>query len=291
VRGAPIPPERPVGDNLDAATVEGFGREWSQFDQTEVPDAEMVRTFGQYFAVFPWDELPSDAVGFDLGCGSGRWARLVASRVGTLHCVDASAAALEVAERSLHQAPNCRFHLASVDAMPIADGTMDFGYSLGVLHHVPDTASAIRSAVRALKPGAPLLLYLYYALDNRPAGYRFIWRLTDALRRAVSHAPNRVKLAVTTALAAGVYLPLARYARAAERRGRVVDGLPLAFYRERSFYTMRTDAYDRFATRLEHRFTMQEIRAMMEAAGLERIEFSPDPPFWCAVGRRAGEKR
>jgi hypothetical protein len=45
---------------------------------------------------------------------------------------------------------------------------MDFGYSLGVLHHVADTEGALRAAVRTLKPGAPLLVYLYYAFDNRP---------------------------------------------------------------------------------------------------------------------------
>lgn len=40
-------------------------------------------------------------------------------------------------------------------------------YFLGVLHHVPDTQAAIRSCVGLLKPGAPLLLYFYYAFDNR----------------------------------------------------------------------------------------------------------------------------
>ena len=42
--------------------------------------------------------------------------------------------------------------------------------ALGVLHHVPDTAAAIRSCAELLKPGAPLLLYLYYASITAPAG-------------------------------------------------------------------------------------------------------------------------
>jgi hypothetical protein len=50
---------------------------------------------------------------------------------------------------------------------------------------------------------------------------------------------------------------------------------------------MRTDALDRFGTRLEQRFTRTEIRGIMEAAGLVDIRFSDAPPFWCAVGRRA----
>ena len=49
---------------------------------------------------------------------------------------------------------------------------------------------------------------------------------------------------------------------------------------------MRTDALDRFGTRLEQRFTRAEIEAMMRAAGLERIAFSDQAPFWCALGYR-----
>lgn len=281
---------RPPTQNFDEQTVASFGAEWSTFDQSPVAADELDRIFRSYFAIFPWDDLPAAPVGFDLGCGSGRWARLVAPRVHRLHCIDASAAALEVAREALQDAPNCRFHHASVDAMPLGEATMDFGYSLGVLHHVPDTAAAIASATRALKPGAPLLLYLYYALENRPWWYRALWSTSDRARRTVAGLPHRAKLACTTLIAAAVYLPLARLARALERRGRSVEGLPLAAYRNRGFYTLRTDAYDRFGTRLEQRFTAADIERMMRAAGLEDIAFSPDPPFWCAVGRRAGAR-
>ena len=47
---------------------------------------------------------------------------------------------------------------------------------------------------------------------------------------------------------------------------------------------MRTDALDRFGTRLEQRFTKKEIYSMMIDAGLTDIEFSKDIPFWTALG-------
>jgi hypothetical protein len=50
---------------------------------------------------------------------------------------------------------------------------------------------------------------------------------------------------------------------------------------------MRTDAFDRFSTRLEQRFTAGEVVAMMRAAGLDHVVLSPSEPFWCAVGRRS----
>ena len=272
--------------NLDQRTVEGFGDEWSQFDQKDLPVEELNRLFGQYFSLFPWDQLPKNAEGFDLGCGSGRWAACVGPRVGTLHCVDASADALRVAQANLGGRSNCRFHHASVDSIPVADASMDFGYSLGVLHHVPDTQAGISACVKKLKPGAPLLLYLYYRFDSRPPWFRGLWAMSDIGRKAISRLPARGRRGLTDVLAATVYLPLARLSRSLDQLGLDVSHLPLSAYRDSSFYTMRTDARDRFGTRLEQRFTRPEILSMMERAGLERIAFREDVPYWCAVGYR-----
>jgi hypothetical protein len=60
--------------NLDPETVASFGDEWARFDQSGMSDDEARKVFDEYFHVFPWVDLPADAVGFDMGCGSGRWA-------------------------------------------------------------------------------------------------------------------------------------------------------------------------------------------------------------------------
>ena len=272
--------------NINQTTVDGFGDEWTRFDQRALPPAELKRAFEQYFSIFPWDQLPANAEGFDLGCGSGRWAACVAPRVGTLHCIDASSDALRVARANLGSETHCRFHHASVDSIPLADASMDFGYSLGVLHHVPDTQEGIRECVRKLKPGAPFLIYLYYRFDNRPSWFRNLWAVSDLSRKVISRLPARARQGVTDIIAASVYVPLARLSRALDRLGVAVSNMPLSAYRDASFYTMRTDARDRFGTRLEQRFTRSEIFEMMERAGLERITFREDVPFWCALGFR-----
>ena len=274
-------------ENLDRATVEGFGREWSAYDQSGLVGEEYRKLFDGYFRIFPFDELPPDAEGFDLGCGSGRWAAGVAPRVGLLHCIDPSKQALAVARQKLKNQTNVRLHHAAADTIPLADGSQDFCYSLGVLHHVPDTARAMADCVRKLKPGAPFLVYLYYALDNRSPWFRAVWRATDLARRAISPLPFSLRNAVSTGIAAVAYWPLARISVLLERLGANVSAVPLSAYRYRSFYSMRTDALDRFGTRLEQRFTRGEIEQMMRAVGLTDIRFSEEEPFWVACGRRA----
>lgn len=283
-------PEGPSArHNLDGPTVRGFGEEWTKFDQVPLGAKERDELFQQYFDLVDWSDLPPASRAFDLGCGSGRWALGVAPRVGTLHCIDASGEALAVARRTLAGHANCEFHQASVDALPLSPASMDFGYSLGVLHHVPDTAAGLGAAAACLKPGAPLLVYLYYAFDNRPAWYRLLWRASDGLRRVMSALPFRLRYAVSQVVAAAVYWPCARTAAVAERLGVPVESFPLAFYRHRSFYVMRTDALDRLGTRLEQRFSREEIRRLLTEAGLERVRFSETPPYWCALGYRRAE--
>lgn len=269
--------------NLDISTVNSFGDEWEHFDQSELSFTEANKIFNEYFTIFPWDKLPEDASGFDMGCGSGRWAKLMAPRVSHLHCIDPSCA-IEIAKSALTSLINVSFHHASLDEEPLPADSQDFGYSLGVLHHVPDTAGAIRSCVNMLKPGAPFLLYIYYAFDNRSNLYKFAWYCSNFLRKIICKLPSKYKNIVTNFLAIIFYFPLARISLIIEKIGFIVDSIPLSYYRNHSFYTMLTDSRDRFGTPLEHRFSRKEIKLMMEEAGLREVIFSENAPYWCAVG-------
>ena len=272
--------------NMDDRTVAGLGFEWSTYDQSCLSETELQAHFDSYFSIFPWQHLPPAAEGFDLGCGTGRWAQKVAPRVGRLHCIDASPEALAVARANLSQVSNCELHCAGVDSMTLTSDSMDFGYALGVLHHVPNPQAALRVCVKKLKKDAPFLLYLYYAFDNQPPWYQALWRASDVGRRMVCRLPAKLKLITTVTTAACVYWPLARAARVAEAAGLSVKSFPLSAYRHASFYTMKTDALDRFGTSLEHRFTRSQIAAMMTDAGLSQLRFSDTAPYWCAVGVR-----
>ena len=270
-------------ENIDHKVVEEFGNEWSEFNQSELSEDELILIFNDYFRVFPWENISKSSVGFDLGCGSGRWAKFVSPKVGKLFCIDPSNA-IEIAKKNLKNFKNCRFIKSGVDQIPLEDNSMDFGYSLGVLHHVPDTADGLKKAVSKLKKGAPFLVYLYYAMDNQPIWYKFIWKISDFFRKAISSLPFKSKLFITNTIALLIYFPLARFSKFLFKIGVNVHSFPLSNYRNKSFYTMRTDALDRFGTKLELRYTRNEIEQMMITAGLINIIFSNSTPYWCAVG-------
>jgi ubiquinone/menaquinone biosynthesis C-methylase UbiE len=195
-----------------------------------------------------------------------------------------SIALTQVAKRNLSECNNVEFIHAAIDKLPFEDESMDFAYSLGVLHHIPDTAGGIKSCVSKLKKNSPFLMYLYYAFDTRPLWFRLLWKMSNIFRQLVCVLPFRFKKIITDLIAALVYFPLARTALLLEKLGFGVDGFPLSFYRDQTFYTMRTDSIDRFGTRLEKRFTKTEISDMLQEAGLDDIKFSSTVPYWCVVG-------
>tara|TARA_B110000008_G_scaffold140290_1_gene142054 strand:+ start:97 stop:924 length:828 start_codon:yes stop_codon:yes gene_type:complete len=274
-----------VKNNLDIKTVESFGDEWERFDQSGMDFKESQKVFNEYFSIFPWDDLDINAEGFDMGCGTGRWARFAAEKAGHLNCIDPSSA-LDIAKKKLEDLENVTFINGSVDEPGIDKNSQDFGYSLGVLHHIPDTSLAIKSCVSLLKVDAPLLLYLYYSFDNRPVWFRAIWKISDFVRKIIYRFPPKAKHIVTDLIALFIYFPLAKISMVLAQLNVNTDRLPLSFYKDHSFYTMRTDARDRFGTPLEQRFSRDEIKKMMEKAGLHSIHFSEHAPFWCAMGRK-----
>jgi ubiquinone/menaquinone biosynthesis C-methylase UbiE len=279
-----------ANDNLDPQVACGFGQEWSTFrqDTEHLSQQQRQEIFDDYFRIFPWHLLPpGGGAGIDVGCGTGRWSMLVAPRVEHLHLLDASAAALAVAKENLSFAKNVSYHFNGVADMPLPPKSLDFAYSLGVLHHVPDTQAAIAAIAGKLKPGAPFLVYLYYALDNRPGWYRALWRISNVARLVISRLPHPARLVISQAIAVLIYWPLACVARLLSRLGLSPRALPLSYYADKTFYVMRTDAYDRFCTRLEKRFTRNEIEHMLLRAGFADVRFSEREPFWCAVGIRS----
>ena len=261
-----------------------FGEEWQAFTNAERPQDDLDKEFDGYFSIFPWGKIKENAEGFDAGCGNGRWAYYVAPKVGRLNCIDPSSA-LIVAKEKLSVFNNVNFFNTTIDEMPLSDNSQDFGYCLGVLHHIPNTESAMQKCVDKLKPSAPFLIYMYYNFENRPWWFRLIWRCSDIIRRFICNLPRRIKHIITDLIAVFAYWPLATLSSLLEKLGLNVNSIPLSSHRNGSFYNMRNCALDRFGTCLEKRYSKADIVKMMTDCGLENISFSSNPDVnWCAVG-------
>lgn len=272
------------GDNIDEETVESFGEEWTKFDAF---DAEEIKIAGdQYFDIIP-DEYIRDKTALDVGCGTGRWTKYLADKAHLVDSIDPSIAVYSAA-RLLQDKPNVRISKASVDNLPFDDESFDFVFSLGVLHHIPDTAKAMRDSVKKLKRGGHFMVYLYYSFDNRGMLFKLLFTLSNLVRMVISKLPSTLKKIVCDVIAVCVYMPFVLLTKIFKAIGlkNLVKHIPLSYYADKSFNIIKNDALDRFGTPLEQRFSKEEISTMMKNAGLSNIIFSDKEPYWHAAGQK-----
>lgn len=273
-------------NNIDKKVVKSFGEEWEKFENFKASDLEIAAA--RYFDILDEKHLNGNTYAMDMGCGTGRWTKMIAGKVKFVEVIDPSNA-IFVADRLLKDVTNVRLTQASADTLPFPDETFDFVMSIGVLHHIPDTEKAMKDCVRKIKRGGYFYTYLYYSLDNRGRLFKMFFWFSNLVRKVVSRLPSRIKEFACDMLAVIFYMPFILSGRLFKKMGlkKVAAKLPLSIYQDQPFYIIRNDALDRFGTRLEQRFSKKQIQDMMRNAGLENIIISPNMPYWHAVGAKS----
>jgi SAM-dependent methyltransferase len=274
------------GKNLDKKTVESFGEEWNSFHG--FTDKDIQSLGDQYFDIVPGEILGKDSLVIDIGCGSGRFIKYLKGQYGRIIGVDPSSA-IFAADELIGEDDKVELIQASTDNLPFPDNYFDFGYSLGVLHHIPDTTKALNDCIKKIKPGGYFLLYLYYNLDNRSFLFKLLFYLSNVLRLGVSKFPAGIKRFACDVLAIFLYMPFIGLCRLLKFMGvpeKIRKNIPLQAYEDKTFYIIRNDSLDRFGTPLEQRFSRKQIEKMMNKAGLADIKFSEKIPYWHATGKK-----
>ncbi len=284
-KGKPIHVFATHGENIDQEVVDAFGEEWLKFKDYREGD---IKALGDlYFDIIDDTILNKNSYALDIGCGTGRWSKYLSSRAGFIEAVDPSKAVIAAAQL-LKNNDNIRITQAAVETIPFNDETFDFAMSIGVLHHIPNTQKAMIDCVKKVKKGGHFYCYLYYALDNKGPIFRGFFNASNLLRRGVCQLPTGIKKITCDILAVGLYMPFVLTARLLNSIGlkKVSQKLPLYDYSHQSFFVIRNDSLDRFGTKLEQRFSKEQVIKMMENSGLENIVVSPHSPYYHAIGRK-----
>ena len=269
--------------NADWKTVESFGDEWNRF--ASFTEERTGRAGDQYFDIVT-REMANDSTR-----RSTSGAAPAAGRIPLAPCAVRGSGRPGEAVRAAvpYTAPcgNVRITQAGYGSVCRSPRpSFDFVFSLGVVHHVPETGKAIAEAASMLKDGGWLLLYVYYSLDNRGALYRATFRRLRLVRRMISRLPRRLSSWPATrspsprmhrswccAAGCGPSAGKAGTRAAVVRRGQALEGHP-----QRLTRSLRDSP--------RAALLAPPDRRMLIAAGLKDIRFSDHEPFWHVVARK-----
>jgi hypothetical protein len=134
--------------------------------------------------------------------------------------------------------------------------------------------------MRQIAPLAPRhLVYLYYALDNRPVHFRLLLGPVTAIRWATSRIRGaRARKMISWAATVSLYMPMLALGRALRPLG-LHGAVPLYdSYGGKSVGRTRQDVYDRLFTRIEQRFTRTQIESLTDT--FDRVTVADTWPYW-----------
>ena len=99
----------------------------------------------------------------EIGCGLGTDGAQFAKAGADYTGIDLTEASIELARKRFELSGlKGEFRVADAERLEFDDQTFDLVYSHGVLHHTPDTATAVREIHRILKPGGRAMVMLYH---------------------------------------------------------------------------------------------------------------------------------
>jgi len=167
--------------------VENFSFEWLVHKTTQL-DSYKNKISKQTFKEktgFEKKDLKGKLV-LDVGCGMGRFMEVAKNYGSEVVGIDLSKA-VDVARKNLIKNKKCHFIQADVFNLPFKDEIFSAVYSIGVLHHTPNTKKAFMCLPRLLKKGGQIAIWVYGENTFRP--YDLFGRFW---RRLTPHIPKKI---------------------------------------------------------------------------------------------------
>jgi SAM-dependent methyltransferase len=241
-----------------ARTRESFGRQWTTYDVYRAREDEA--TFRTKTGFSP--ELARGKRVLDAGCGSGRYAAVAAAWGAAEVVAFDLGRGVERAFSLNRDKPNVHFMQANIFSLPLAERSFDFIYSIGVLHHTPDTRRAFRRLLPLLAPGGRISIWLYKKRDP-------LYEAVNTILRGFTKRMDHADLARWARLA----VPLGGFKRwAFERRWTAILSKLIPTVSTHPDPAIRVcDTFDWYSPQFQWHHTDEEVERWFREAGLEEV--------------------
>ncbi len=248
----------------EADVLRTFSSEWVNYDW----DAESYWNltpeawFRAMRFVLELDRFPvRDQLVTEIGMGIGGVADYMAREEGAETIGVDLGYAVDAGYKHFGKNPFLHIVQASAFAPPLADRSVDFAYSFGVIHHTFSTKTAFDSIAGLPKPSGRLYVWVYSHFDEqRTLTRRGLMAMERMIRPVVWRLPERAQ-AVALAPLVPLYMIYQWIRSARHPNGAVRYGFREAMHAAR----------DRFTPRYIHRHSEEELCEWFRDAGYDHL--------------------
>jgi 2-polyprenyl-3-methyl-5-hydroxy-6-metoxy-1,4-benzoquinol methylase len=258
----------------ESSYADNFGMQWNMFRRTQL-DSYSGRPISaeRFWQTTGW--RPEDLAGkwvLDVGCGAGRFAEVALNTDARLVALDYSSA-VDACYANLKHHPHLHVVQGDIYALPFAEASFPFVYSLGVLQHTPDVAKAFAALPPMVAAGGRLCVD-YYGKSWRSALLPKYW-----LRPVTKRLPKPTLFAFLQR-AVPVLLPVSRaVGRIPLLGGGLRRLVPVADYtgilplsEQQQLEWALLDTFDWLSPEYDSPQTAATVRAWFEDAKMMQIE-------------------
>lgn len=239
-----------------------FSYEWTRHRRTQVgPESGSDQDFGARTGLTP--DFATDKIVLDAGCGTGRHTHFAAQFAAQVVAVDLSDA-VDVCQENEGWRDNVNVIQAEIGRLPLKDGSFDFIYSLGVLHHTPSTRESFLSLVPHLRPAGEIAIWVYDGHDKT-------WfAMSDQIRKITTRLPKNILYRI-----ARINIPLYDLYMATPLRPLLLRIFTISMHPDPEWRVL--DFFDWYGPKYQWKHTTQEVYQWFVDAGIDRVALAPHP--------------
>lgn len=268
-----------------------FGQQWRSFAKTQLDDSQTGDSQLRWDSEVTWnaEDLAGKTI-VEFGSGAGRFMD-VASKMPVKLAVGIDITdAVDASQENLRERGNCFFMQADFFKLPIKQSSMDFGYSIGVLHHTPNPEKAFHQLVNSVNKSGSVALALYdISLYRRPnlnslkvVTMELLWSINswrcEFFRFLTTRIPQKAFL-----LYCKTVVPALHYLNKIPVIGLARYLFPSTCYRHMPVEWSMVDTHDTYVTQIVHQYRAKDVFQWFLKAHLHNIVVTNGRAGWVSL--------
>jgi len=257
-------------------TIEDFGEQWVRYRDNEGYYGSLELFLDILSPFLEPDELKGCKVA-EIGSGTGRIVNMLLE-AGAKHVIGVEPSdAFDVLCRNIRQPEKVTCLKITGDQLH-AYGDLDYIFSIGVLHHIPDPNPVVQAAFKALRPGGQFLIWLYGKEGNR-----LYLTFIQALKVLTTRLPHFMLAAFVEM----VYWPLAVYIKFCRKFPLPMRGYILSVFERMSPRKRRLIIYDQLNPSYAKYYTRCEAEKLLKDEEFVNVQVHHRHRYsWTVIGTK-----